>query len=375
MFGRKKNSNSTRTFSPNRSGKSLVTKASKNSKQAKQQQNNDVGQYVAPSIKSEAPDAASSVATPPPTSNVETTHATPKQTNLSPTAADEKTQTTSLSNVISEGDEEPSVFSGSTYRTAPTLATAVSQESKDTAFTITRNGKYLTMNGFANGHLMRWKFAAEEGPMLIRIPAILLALGVLATTIYPIVSFPEFWTLPVFICAFHTIATASLVLILEGRAVFFRSPVNFRARVRGLVTRYLNVFRLLWGRGILYIFVGSMNLTIDDSYVLFTGIPMMILGLIAIGSGAHASYNLDRMKTSLTDVSFLWAKFDAQDLNKDNKIDVNEFAELLWKLGLEFDDAYTQKAFMQIDRGVSGLISFEQFRDWWVVTQNGGNAV
>ena len=97
----------------------------------------------------------------------------------------------------------------------------------------------------------------------------------------------------------------------------------------------------------------------------------MILGLIAIASGAHAAYNLDRMKASLTDVSFLWAKFDSTDHDKDNFIDVHEFAELLWKLGLEFDDEYTQKAFQQIDSNRTHQITFEEFRDWWVVTQKG----
>ena len=103
--------------------------------------------------------------------------------------------------------DEPSVLSGNTRgtaRTYPTLRRADSDESKDSAFTITRNGQYLTLNGFANGHLMRWKFAAEEGPAFIKIPAVLLALGAIFTTVYPLVTDPEFWTIPLMICAAHT---------------------------------------------------------------------------------------------------------------------------------------------------------------------------
>lgn len=246
-------------------------------------------------------------------------------------------------------------------------------QSKDSAFTITRNGQYLTMNGFANGHLMRWKFAAEEGPAFIRFPAVILAVGVIGTTLYPIVTNTFMWNLSTIICAVHTCITAALILILEGRVVIgYRAPTNFRARVRAVVTRYLNLFRLLWGRGLLYIFVATMNMTIDHPFAVYTGLALAVFGLFAVASGAHASYNLDKMKTSLTDEAYLWSRFDALDSDGDNNIDLNEFAELLWALGLEFDDAYTYKAFSQIDGDAGATISFEQFRDWWIVTQNKG---
>jgi hypothetical protein len=268
--------------------------------------------------------------------------------------------------------DEPSVLSGRTGKTYPTLRSADSDDSKDSAFTITRNGQYLTLNGFANGHLMRWKFAAEEGPAFIRIPAVLLALGCIVTTAYPLVAFEDLWTIPLMICAVHTWILSLLIIVLEARVIGIRDPTNFRARIRGVITRYINVTRLVWGRGLLYIYAGSMNLTIDDNYVVYTAFPLMVLGVIAIGTGAHASYNLDRMKSSLTDEAFLWSKFEVNDCDNNNKIDVNGFAELLWSLGLEFDDVYTFKAFQQIDKNRDNKISFEQFKTWWIVTQNDG---
>lgn len=237
-------------------------------------------------------------------------------------------------------------------------------------FSITRNGQYLTLNGFANGHLMRWKFAAEEGPTIIRVPAILLAIGCIVTTLWPIVSMPAYWNVPNLIAAFHSVVLNTLIIFLEGKVLMYnRSPLNTRARVRGVVTRYLNIVRLVWGRGLLYIFAGSMNLTIDFEYVVYTGPALCGLGLIAIGAGARASYNLDRMKSSLTDEAYLWGRFDANDADKDGQLDINGFAELLWDLGLEFDDVYTFKAFKQVDKSGSGLISFEDFKRWWIVTQ------
>lgn len=337
------------------------------------------GQYVAPKVI--PPPSGSTLAPATSSSQLAPNTADDVEKAIAPVFEESKAQENLTAMLDDDDDDEPTMDDDNdtrTFRTeftAPTLRTR-SEETKDSAFTITKNGQYLTMNGFANGHLMRWKFAAEEGPALVRFPAILLALGVIGTTLYPIVVDTFYWTPASIICAFHTCVLASLIFILEGRLIVGnRAPTNFRARVRAVVTRYINLFRLLWGRGLLYIFVGSMNMTIDHPYTLYSGAALMVFGLLAIASGAHASYNLDKMKSSLTDEAYLWSRFDALDTDHDTYIDINEFAEMLWGLGLEFDDAYTFKAYSQINGDPNSKITFEQFRDWWIVTQNKGRVL
>ncbi|KAG7363801.1 EF hand domain containing protein [Nitzschia inconspicua] len=238
-------------------------------------------------------------------------------------------------------------------------------------FTITNNGKYLTTNDFANGQLMRWKFAAEEGPTYIQFFAFFASLAGLASTLYPVVTDEAYWTIPIGICAFHTTIMCCIILIFEFRALGARNPMNIRARARTMLTRYLNILRLLWGRGCLYIFTGSLNLTISFMpYSLYTGLALIGLGLLAILVGAHASFNLERLKMSLTDHSFLWSKFEAADTNNDNLIDISEFSNLVWSLGLELDDAYTFRAFSQIDNDCDARINFREFKNWWIAVQD-----
>eukprot|EP00980_Cylindrotheca_fusiformis_P002825 scaffold672_cov126-Cylindrotheca_fusiformis.AAC.26 len=266
----------------------------------------------------------------------------------------------------SPGDDEYSLMSANYDQD-----TVRTEETRDTTFTITRNGESLTWNGFANGHLMRWKFAAEEGLTIVRIPALLLAVACIITTVWPLVTMPAYWHVPNLIGSFHTCVLCMLILVLEGRVLMYnRSPMNARAWFRGVTIRYLNVTKLVWGRGLLYIFAGSMNLTIDFRYVIYTGLPLCVLGLIAIATGAHASYNLDKVKSSLTDESYLWGRFSFSDSDSDGRIDINSFAELMWDLGMEFDDVYTYKAFQQIDKDADGKISFDEFKTWWIVSQN-----
>jgi hypothetical protein len=247
------------------------------------------------------------------------------------------------------------------------------EEDDDTQanFTITNNGKYLTTNDFANAQLMRWKFAAEEGPTYIQITAFLASLSGLTSTLYPLVTNEAFWTIPTGICAFHTTILCCIILIFEFRALGARNPMNVRARARTMLTRYLNILRLLWGRGCLYIFTGSLNITISFlPFTLYTGLALIGLGILAILVGAHASFNLERLKLSLTDHSFLWSKFEAADSDRDNLIDISEFSDLVWSLGLELDDAYTFRAFSQIDNDSDARINFREFKNWWIAVQD-----
>jgi hypothetical protein len=162
-----------------------------------------------------------------------------------------------------------------------------------------------------------------------------------------------------------------IILIMEFRALGARNPLNVRARARTLLTRYLNILRLLWGRGCLYIFTGTLNITIwFMPYTLYTGLALIGMGFLAILVGAHASFNLERLKMSLTDHSFLWSKFVAADSDKDNLIDISEFSNLVWSLGLELDDAYTFRAFSQIDNDSDARINFQEFKNWWIAVQD-----
>jgi hypothetical protein len=254
----------------------------------------------------------------------------------------------------------------------PTIRSNISSKDDSAAnFTITNNGKYLTTNDFANAQLMRWKFAAEEGPTYIQILAFLASLSALISTLYPLVTNEAYWVIPTIICAVHTTVLCCIILIFEFRALGARNPMNVRARARALLTRYLNILRLLWGRGCLYIFTGSLNITIYFvPWCLYTGLTLIGLGVLAILVGSHASFNLERLKMSLTDHSFLWSKFEAADTDRDNLIDISEFSNLIWSLGLELDDAYTFRAFSQIDNDSDARINFREFKGWWIAVND-----
>jgi len=283
--------------------------------------------------------------------------------------------TNATSRASSEGcDEEDGTFMVPTCTMDEEEEDARERTADD--YSITKDGKYLSNNHFANAQLMRWKHAAEEGPSFIQVLAFLSAIASLTSTLYPLVTDDEYWTIPTGICAFHTTILCILIIVFEVRAWGARNPMSLRARIRNLLVRYLNVLRLVWGRGFLYIFAGTMNITIFFApYVYYTGFTLIGLGLLAILIGAHASFNLERLRLSLTDHSFLWSKFVEADTDKDNLIGISEFSNLVWSLGLELDDAYTYRAFSEIDQDADSKISFHEFKSWWIASQDGDETI
>lgn len=108
------------------------------------------------------------------------------------------------------------------------------------------------LNSLFNGHLMKWKFDAEEGPGYIRIPAFLAGLGLIGTTTAALVLYPITWTISSIVISTFVFIIAITVTILDGRFLS-SSPLSIRAHLRNIITRHFGIFRYLWGRGILYL--------------------------------------------------------------------------------------------------------------------------
>ena len=123
-------------------------------------------------------------------------------------------------------------------------------EQSEVAYGVTKSSS-SHLNSLFNGHLMKWKFDAEEGPGYIRIPAFLAGLGLIGTTTAALVLYPITWTISSIVISTFVFIIALTVTILDGRFLS-SSPLSIRAHLRNIITRHFGIFRYLWGRGILY---------------------------------------------------------------------------------------------------------------------------
>ncbi|KAG7363808.1 hypothetical protein IV203_027169 [Nitzschia inconspicua] len=230
------------------------------------------------------------------------------------------------------------------------------------------NQSGLSATELAAGQLMHWKTQAEEGPLVVQSMAFVLALATSVTTLYPIIMIPTYWNVSNWIVAFHTVNLCILIMVFELRryGLSLKGSFHIRAKIRAVFSRYFNILRLVWGRGLLYVFAGSMNMAGGWPVAVYTGIPLAVVGIWAIFWGARASFNLDRLRSSVTDEVYLWTKFDDVDDDGDEMIGVDGFSSLVWSLGLEVNDKYTYETFLLIDKDKNGLISFDDFKGWWL---------
>lgn len=58
-------------------------------------------------------------------------------------------------------------------------------------------------------------------------------------------------------------------------------------------------------------------------------------------------------------------RFDRFDRDQDGKIDQAELGLLLDELGVGFGEAQVRATFLSLDEDSSGVIDFDEFRDWW----------
>lgn len=220
------------------------------------------------------------------------------------------------------------------------------------------------LNSLFNGHLMKWKFEAEEGSAFIRLPAFWGALGLIGTTGYVLATVPESRTSQSIVMSIFIFTMALFIIILDGRFIS-TDPLSSRARLRNVLTRNFNMLRFLWGRGILYIVVGVIAVAQLWTFTLISGSIMTVVGVVALIVGIHASRKFASLRNSLADEAFLLLIFSNHDTDGDGLIAPHEFALLLYDLGMELDDRYTLKAFNVIDRSKDERICFEQFSHWW----------
>ncbi|KAL7572416.1 hypothetical protein ACA910_006595 [Epithemia clementina (nom. ined.)] len=220
------------------------------------------------------------------------------------------------------------------------------------------------LNSLFNGHLMKWKYEAEEGSSFLRVPAFLGALGLMTATVVTLVMEPDSWTTHSIVMSVCILILSLFVLILDSRFLA-SNPLNARAHLRNIMTRNFNIFRFLWGRGLLYMAAGTLTVAQMWPVCIYAGAYMIFVGLIAVIVGVHASRKFAALRNSLADESFLLLVFSNYDSDGDGCINPSEFAVLLSDLGMELDDRYTLKAFHVIDTDDDRRISFEEFSHWW----------
>jgi hypothetical protein len=137
----------------------------------------------------------------------------------------------------------------------------------------------------------------------------------------------------------------------------------------------VNAFKLVWGRGILYLIVGLLSISQMIIMTYISGGIMALCGFIALVFGGSTSIRLHKLRKCLVDDEYLLALFSRYDSDKDGYLSPYDFSKFIMALGIDFDDSYTLKAFKAIDKNRNLKIRFVDFHKWWSQCSIEGNEV
>lgn len=284
-------------------------------------------------------------------------------------------------------------------------------------------------NEYARRQFEVWRAAAIEGPRVIKFTAFVVTLILLLCAIWMAVfaNREDFWTPGAIVACCHLVVASLTILLLESRSnltgkgilkdvvtcgcsgktveddiMDHRTPVlpldayqeygdqhysdDYAAKPRNDVVRNIRLFRYLHGRGLLYIFAGSMTFPMipghlrDYPVAFFTicvpGIILMVVGAWAFLAGVHSIFRWTLLETSIVgDDDHLYDKFisvgksfvDASDENDDEMIRLNRdgFSILVTTLGLDLDETASTVFALEIRHKDPVSLTFEEFRKWW----------
>mmetsp|Transcript_5610 Transcript_5610/g.6480 ORF Transcript_5610/g.6480 Transcript_5610/m.6480 type:complete len:220 (-) Transcript_5610:35-694(-) len=163
------------------------------------------------------------------------------------------------------------------------------------------------------------------------------------------------------ITSFYIFTFGLFICALEGNAVRINIPA-----VHEFVRNYMRILQLMWGRGLLYIFSGSLSYCLLSDYSVVCGIYMMCLGTATLIGGIFYNRNLEEQNNLEPDVMDLEAKFALYDADQDGLLDENGFREVVVSAeGLvQWEDMDFEAEFSKIDKDGDGRISFSDLQVW-----------
>eukprot|EP00586_Coscinodiscus_wailesii_P018724 CAMPEP_0172505642 /NCGR_PEP_ID=MMETSP1066-20121228/187982_1 /TAXON_ID=671091 /ORGANISM="Coscinodiscus wailesii, Strain CCMP2513" /LENGTH=321 /DNA_ID=CAMNT_0013282335 /DNA_START=57 /DNA_END=1022 /DNA_ORIENTATION=+ len=172
-----------------------------------------------------------------------------------------------------------------------------------------------------------------------------------------------------FVSPFQSIASAFniyfgfLVILLESRAVFKRTP--WRAEMYDKAA----ILRTTFGRGVFYFYIGiNMASQNFSRFAYFVGIYDVFLGTVAIIIGYWTQRKLTDLRNALKDENMVVEMFKAVDKNANGVLDQEEFAVLCERLGVPMKKVELLAVFDLIDTSNAGqksTITLEEFQHWW----------
>ena len=218
--------------------------------------------------------------------------------------------------------------------------------------------------------LSRVRSSAEEGPLFLQGLAFFGSIGMIFSSMNDFYTMINDQNVDIFenvdklLILTYSWMFGIFIFLLEGRS-FQLHIVSFHYNILGLC----KLFRFLWGRGLLYLFIGSLHFSLLTFTGKVVGGYMVVLGIISFLIGFAANSKLQRLRKSILNEIGLEAKFQFHDRDRDGYMRIDDFRDFIYCEMSDLSEDEIISAFHFMDKNNDNLISFKDLQLWWDIVK------
>ena len=196
--------------------------------------------------------------------------------------------------------------------------------------TQTATAAAVTGAGFINAATSQIVKAQADGPFTFRILGLIGGLAMVLSNGIAILDRFFSFNFAGAMIAVYGVFFGIIIVMLEG-------PFPFKERIQGGIRFHAKFLEFTWGRGALYFFVGTLQISNWNMLDWAVGGFMIFVGITAIGAGIASARDLKLLKFSMADEVKLKEQFTAHDSNGDRRLDVKELTAFVRESGIEMN--------------------------------------
>ena len=209
--------------------------------------------------------------------------------------------------------------------------------------TQTATAAAVTSAGFINAATSQIVKAQADGPFTFRILGLIGGLAMVFSNGIAILDRFFSFNFAGAMIAVYGVFFGIIIVMLEG-------PFPFKERIQGGIRFHAKFLEFTWGRGALYFFVGTLQISNWNMLDWAVGGFMIFVGITAIGAGIASARDLKLLKFSMADEARLKEQFTAHDSNGDGKLDVKEITAFVRDSGIEMNRNEIAAVFLALGR-------------------------
>lgn len=215
--------------------------------------------------------------------------------------------------------------------------------------------------GFAKEQAAEFRQNLNDGSMSLRLLALLGGVAMIVVAVLGVLGDLVMFRWISVIFQIYAFALGILILILEsGRRLscFVRLEQNLYKNA--LFLKYV------WGRGLLYVFAGTLLFSLGDMLDVIVGVYVAVVGVLFWLVGRSAAKKMSDLRRSAVTPQQLQSHFATADVDGKGSLTMQQFRSLTNSLGMDLTRREVETTFaQQFDCGEKERVSYDTILHWW----------